>query len=351
PLDPLADRLQLRPRLGRHRLEVVFVHNPERAGHRTGPQLAAAFAVLEEKAAAGWIGGYGVATCSGFAEGAITVPGLLAAARAAGGAHHLVAVQLPVNLVLAGPIAVALNGYGPITDAARAGAGLGVYASAPLHGGTLPTLATAELADFIRPGTTIASACLLAAASCPGVRKLLLAASTGARWDDAHAAPADGPLAPAHLRRVLDVVVATEFLQSVSRGDHADLKHCFETRSWLWRDGADVLARARPPNAPPMNPADPSPHDGAPHRMVGRSRVRLRADGSSEPASRDADDGSCSRRSPDAPFQRRQPLLVPAPLQPDLQPNQLLGLLPLLTMNVGETDEGPRARPICSAHH
>ncbi|WP_259454394.1 aldo/keto reductase [Streptomyces ginkgonis] len=206
-ITPAYIRWQLarnRAQLGRDRIDVLFVHNPERARPRT-EQLAAAFTVLEEAVAAGWIGGYGVATWSGHADGTCTVPGLLAAARTAGGAaHHLVALQLPVNLVLAEPMAAALAGHGPIADAAAAG--LEVYASAPLHGGELAALATEELADLIRPGLTPAGACILAAASCPGVRKLLLAASSAAHWDDAHAALAGGPLTPAHLGTVLDVL-------------------------------------------------------------------------------------------------------------------------------------------------
>ncbi|MFB7763459.1 hypothetical protein [Streptomyces xiamenensis] len=50
--------------------------------------------MLEEAAAAGWIGGYGWATWSGFADGMLTIPVLLTAALAAGSAaHHLVAAR------------------------------------------------------------------------------------------------------------------------------------------------------------------------------------------------------------------------------------------------------------------
>lgn len=211
-LAPAYVRWQLnrnRQQLGRSRLEVVLLHNPERAGARTPEQVAAAFRVLEEEAAAGRIGGYGVATWSGFADGVLTVRGLLAAARAAacGSAHHLVAVQLPVSLVMAGPLAAALNDRGPIAEAAVAN--LDVYASAPLHGGELLAAATPELAAFIRPGLSVAGACLLAVASCPGVSRVLVSASTAAHWDDALAGLAGGPLDSDHLRTVLDVLTPT----------------------------------------------------------------------------------------------------------------------------------------------
>ncbi|HLL32733.1 MAG TPA: aldo/keto reductase [Streptomyces sp.] len=208
-LAPVYLRWQLarnRADLGRDRLDVVFVHNPERAGPHATEQLADAFRILEREVRAGRIGGYGVATWSGFADEVFTVPDLLKLARAAAGgdAHHLVAVQLPISLVLAGPLATALDGHGPVADATAAG--LEVYASAPLYGGELVELATRELAALIRPGLSIAGACLLAVASCPGVSRVLLSASTAAHWNDAQAALTSAPLTPTQLRTVLDVL-------------------------------------------------------------------------------------------------------------------------------------------------
>ncbi|MGJ5797943.1 aldo/keto reductase [Streptomyces europaeiscabiei] len=90
--------------LGRERLDLVLLHNPERA--HPGDRLALhramreAFVVLEEAVAAGRVAGYGIATWAGLEEEAFTVGELLAlAAEAAGGRHHLVAVQMPVSLV------------------------------------------------------------------------------------------------------------------------------------------------------------------------------------------------------------------------------------------------------------
>jgi aryl-alcohol dehydrogenase-like predicted oxidoreductase len=94
-----------REQLGRERLDLVLLHNPERA--HPGDRLALhqamrdAFVVPEEETTAGLVAGYGVATWAGLEEEAFTVGELLApAAEAAGGKHHLVAAQLPVSLVM-----------------------------------------------------------------------------------------------------------------------------------------------------------------------------------------------------------------------------------------------------------
>jgi hypothetical protein len=55
------------------------------------------------------------------------------------------------------PLEQALDGQGPVRAAA---AGLQVMASAPLHGGELPTMVDQELADLIHPALTPAKACI-----------------------------------------------------------------------------------------------------------------------------------------------------------------------------------------------
>lgn len=201
------NRLELR----RDRLDVVLLHNPERAhpGDRSALYRAIrdAFTVLEEEVKAGHVGGYGVATWHGFAEEAFSVPLLGAlAAEAAGGQHHLTAVQLPVSLVMMAPIEQALDGRGPIRAASTAG--LRVMASAPLHGGELPTMVDQELVDLIRPGLTPAQACILAAASCPGVTQVLVAASSAPHWKEAADAVAQPPLDIARLREITGVLAS-----------------------------------------------------------------------------------------------------------------------------------------------
>ncbi|MBV7255064.1 hypothetical protein [Streptomyces sp. S-2] len=167
--------------------ELAFVHNPERQQADLATRLRAAFAVLEERVHAGHLSSYGVATWSSFQEKAFTVQQLdRLAAEAAGGDHHLRAIQLPVSLVMDQHAAEALRGTGPIAAAAELG--WDVHASAPLHGGELPRLATPEIAELIRSGATVAAACLTAVASCPGVSKVLLATGNPAHWIDALAA-------------------------------------------------------------------------------------------------------------------------------------------------------------------
>lgn len=199
--------------LGRERLDLVLLHNPERAHPGDRPALhravREAFVVLEEAVAAGHVAGYGIATWAGLEEEAFTVEELLALAdEAAGGPqhHHLVAVQMPVSLVMMTPIVQALDSRGPLP--AAAGAGLRVMASAPLHGGELPGMVDQELADLIRPGLTPAQACVLAVASCSGVTDVLLAASGAPHWREAADAVAQPSLTAAKLREITGVLAS-----------------------------------------------------------------------------------------------------------------------------------------------
>ncbi|WP_328983099.1 aldo/keto reductase [Streptomyces mirabilis] len=200
-----------RAQLGRDRLDLTLLHNPERTHPGDRPALHCAirdaFEVLEGETAAGNVAGYGIATWAGLEEEAFTVGELLAlAAEAAGGQHHLAAIQLPVSLVMMTPIVQALDGRGPLP--AAAGAGLRVMASAPLHGGELPGMVDQELADLIRPGLTPAQACVLAVASCPGVTNVLLAASGAPHWKEAAAAVAQPSLTAAQLREITVVLAS-----------------------------------------------------------------------------------------------------------------------------------------------
>ncbi|MFD8934322.1 aldo/keto reductase [Streptomyces sp. NPDC059578] len=194
------------------RVELAFVHNPEH--HGNGLDRAAlhgrvrnAFAALEEFAHSGRIGGYGVATWSGLTSGVFSVPELLALARQAAGSaeHHFTGLQMPVSLVMDGPITQSLNGGGPLVQAKDAG--LITFGSAPLHGGELLDAMTPELVNLIRPGLSAAAAAMLAAGSCPGLDVVLTSASTREHWDDAAKALA-APLTAEELRRVTDELAA-----------------------------------------------------------------------------------------------------------------------------------------------
>ncbi|MGW3952503.1 aldo/keto reductase [Streptomyces sp. NPDC004752] len=198
-----------RTELGRDRLDLVFAHNPERTGGDPYEALRDAFTAFEAEAAAGTLTAYGVATWDGFDTGTLTVSALhqLASEATSTEHHHLRAVQLPVSLVTATAFTQALDGEGPIAQAAELG--WQVYASAPLFGGELPCLATLELTALLAPHLSTAQACLLAAASCPGVTRILLSASTPAHWMEAKAALRSPAIPTPTLRKVLDVLAAT----------------------------------------------------------------------------------------------------------------------------------------------
>ncbi|MFI9787388.1 aldo/keto reductase [Kitasatospora sp. NPDC051984] len=190
------------------RANLVFVHNPERHGvdrrelHRA---IRAAFAVLEEFAYAGRIGGYGVATWSGFTAGAFTVAELAGLAGEAAGStgHHLAGVQMPVSLVMADPLAQALDGNGPLVHARDAG--ITTFASAPLHGGELPALMPPELVNFLQPGSIPHAVAFQVLGACPALDIVLTSASNRAHWDEARAALAR-PIPEDRLRTVLDAI-------------------------------------------------------------------------------------------------------------------------------------------------
>ncbi|MFE2035927.1 aldo/keto reductase [Streptomyces scopuliridis] len=197
-----------RSELGRQCLDLAFLHNPERTTQpdRLKHQLREGFAVLEAAVDAGHVASYGVATWGGFTDGAFTVPVLDQLATEAAGTqqHHLRAVQLPVSLVMADAFAEALRGRGPIQEAAERG--WQVQASAPLHGGELPTVATKEVAALIKPGFSVAAACVAAVASCPGVSMVLLSSGVTEHWYEALATLAEPPIPHENLRTVLDVL-------------------------------------------------------------------------------------------------------------------------------------------------
>lgn len=92
-------------------IDLYYLHNPEQQldavdAEELERRVRRAFEMLEERCAAGDIGGYGCATWNGLrtppdARGHLSLEMLVRCARDAGGAdHHLRAVQLPVNLAL-----------------------------------------------------------------------------------------------------------------------------------------------------------------------------------------------------------------------------------------------------------
>ncbi|GAA1791377.1 aldo/keto reductase [Actinomadura chokoriensis] len=198
--------------IGRDRLDLLYLHNPEHDAHgdrkRLLEQITQAFTTFEESAHRGDIAGYGIATWSGFTSGAFTIHELIAAAQQAAGSArtHLRAIQLPVSLIELAVLAEALHGTGPIAEAA--GAGLDVWASAPLNGGELADLVTSDLAQFIRPGSSHVAAALSVVASTPGLTGALLSASTTAHWQEASRAFQRPAIPPTHLQDICRVLRA-----------------------------------------------------------------------------------------------------------------------------------------------
>ncbi|WP_017613969.1 aldo/keto reductase [Nocardiopsis salina] len=178
--------------------DIVYLHNPEHQEERSDlhARIRAAFAALEDEAARGMIRGYGVATWTGFDCGAFTVSDLVRLAREAAGSTQtaLTAIQLPVSMVNVAPIRQSLNGCGPLHEANEAG--LQSWASAPLHGGELPSLIRPKLADIVRPGASGVDAALLMTASAPGLTGLLISTTNAGHWKQAAEAVRD--LLPDH---------------------------------------------------------------------------------------------------------------------------------------------------------
>jgi aryl-alcohol dehydrogenase-like predicted oxidoreductase len=100
-----------RTNLGVETIDLYYLHNPEQQLDAVDEpelehRLRAAFEMLEERCAAGEIGGYGCASWGGLRtppeeRGHLSLAMLVRCAREAGGAaHHFQAVQLPINLAL-----------------------------------------------------------------------------------------------------------------------------------------------------------------------------------------------------------------------------------------------------------
>jgi aryl-alcohol dehydrogenase-like predicted oxidoreductase len=176
-----------RANLGLDAIDIYYLHNPEeqllavdRATFRD--RVRAAFALLEERAEAGEIAGYGCATWAGFRVAPdhrqhLTLAELIALARDVGGtAHHFRAVQLPVSLAMPEAARLPTQPLGrklvPLLEAADA-LGVGVVASAPLMQGRLTTGLPPETHALFPGCTTDAQRALRFAASLPGVNAVL----------------------------------------------------------------------------------------------------------------------------------------------------------------------------------
>jgi aryl-alcohol dehydrogenase-like predicted oxidoreductase len=184
----LAQQLdQSRANLGLQTIDIYYLHNPEEqllaVDRPTFRQrMRAAFALLEERASAGEIAGYGCATWLGFRVAPehrqhLTLAELIALARDVGGTtHHFRAVQLPVSLAMPEAARLPTQPLGrklvPLLEAADA-LGVGVVASAPLMQGRLTSGLPKEVHELFPGCTTDAQRALRFASSLPGVNVVL----------------------------------------------------------------------------------------------------------------------------------------------------------------------------------
>ena len=173
--------------LGLRSVDIYYLHNPEeqllvRERSEFLEHIRSAFALFEERAAAGHIAGYGCATWMGFRvppehKQHLSLTDLVTIAREVGGTtHHFRAVQLPVSLAMpeAGRMLTQPLGRKLVSllDAADA-LGLGVVASAPLMQGRLAEGLPDEVHALFPACTTDAQRALRFASSLPGVATVL----------------------------------------------------------------------------------------------------------------------------------------------------------------------------------
>jgi len=213
----LVTMLELsRANLGLETIDIYYLHNPEtqlgevsRGEFRK--RIRAAFETLEDAAAAGKIGVYGVATWNGLRVAA-TERGFLsldelwrAAHEVAGDAHHFRAIQLPYNLAMPEAVTRANQPAGNQTGTALSAAGamgLGVCASASLLQGRLaqrlPPILTETFAGF----SSDAQRSIQFVRSTPGINVALVGMKSTAHVHDTLAAAAHPPASVAEMMRL-----------------------------------------------------------------------------------------------------------------------------------------------------
>ncbi|WP_158057587.1 aldo/keto reductase [Halorussus halophilus] len=180
--------------LGVEEIDCYYVHNPETQLEDNSPedvydQLEATFTRLEERAAAGDISTYGVATWNAFRvpEGDdqyLSLPEVVSRARKAAKvaentATHFRAVQLPFNVFMADAFTVEAQS-GPEGDQSALWfaheAGLNVFTSASIAQGDLASQIPAEVAETLEGDSTVQRA-INFARSAPGVTSSLVGMS------------------------------------------------------------------------------------------------------------------------------------------------------------------------------
>jgi aryl-alcohol dehydrogenase-like predicted oxidoreductase len=197
--------------LGLDTVDCYYVHNPEtqlaeRSRDAVYDQLEAAFIRLEERAAAGDLRNYGVATWDAFRvpadhESHLSLPEVVSRARSAAAAAgnpatHFRAVQLPFNVVMADAFTVESHAAADGQQSAlwfAHDAGLSVFASASLAQGQLTDGLPADVAAQVA-GDTDAQRAINFARSGPGITSALVGMGSPAHVAENAAAGSFPPL-------------------------------------------------------------------------------------------------------------------------------------------------------------
>lgn len=172
----------------------VFLHNPEVTLRELPPNernvcLLRAFEVMEAWCRTGEQRWYGVSTWDGFGasntEPIMTIPQLKdLAIRVGGKQHSMQFVQFPLSFVnLWAAEKLICKNDGPLHEALEER--LIVFASSPLHGGTLPRILERAFIDHLRVGASAAQVCLWFTMSLPGVNVTLTCPSTAHQAQEA----------------------------------------------------------------------------------------------------------------------------------------------------------------------
>lgn len=215
----LEDQLERsRANLGLETIDIFYLHNPEMQLEELErpvflARLAAAFAMLEGRVAAGAIRGYGCATWNGFRVPPdepthLSLEELVGVAREVGGdAHHFRTVQLPYNLGMAEAWLVPTQRLGdahvPFLAAARA-LGITVMTSASILQGQLSRDLPAAVRDALGGLDTDAQRALQFVRSTPGVTTALVGMRDVAHVRENGAVAAVPPADTAALTRLMD---------------------------------------------------------------------------------------------------------------------------------------------------
>ena len=202
-----------RENLGLETIDLYYLHNVEAQRTSVDPvtfrqRLRAAAEVLEEAAAEGKIGSWGLATWDGLRvppehpEHLSMKATLEIAGEAGGGRHHFAAVQMPLNLAMAQAVAYSsqeAEGGRVSALAAAASLNLAVFGSASLLQGRLAGDLPEEIVEAFPEALSGSQRALQFSRSAPGMTTSLVGMSDPGHARDNFALSAVEPADPARV--------------------------------------------------------------------------------------------------------------------------------------------------------